>query len=81
MKRWLIISLKILSGLTVLIILIWLGAAYYINHNNKTILNTILNQLNANVNGKIEVQSMETTLLKGFPGVAVSLQKVILRDH
>lgn len=80
MSRWLKISLKILSGLIILIVLVWLGAAYYINHNNKAILNTILNQLNANVNGKIEVQSMETTLLKGFPGVAVSLKKVRLRD-
>lgn len=80
MKRWLKIFLKILSGLIILIVLVWFGAAYYINHNNKTILNTILNQLNANINGKIEVQSMETTLLRGFPGVAVSLKKVRLRD-
>ncbi|RYG20911.1 MAG: AsmA family protein [Chitinophagaceae bacterium] len=80
MNRWLKISLKILSGLVVLIVLVWLGAAYYINHNNKAILNTILGQLNANVNGKIEVESMETTLLKGFPGVAVSLKKVHLSD-
>lgn len=80
MSRWLKISLNILSGLVVLVVLVWLGAAYYINHNNKTILTSILNQLNANVNGKIEVESMETTLLKGFPGVAVSLKKVVLRD-
>lgn len=80
MKRWLKISLKILSGLIVLIVLVWFGAAYYINHNNKTILNTILNQLNANINGKIEIKSMETTLLKGFPGVAISLKKVVLKD-
>ena len=80
MSRWLKISLKIVASLFVLIIIVWLGAAYYINHNNKSILNTILKQLNANVNGKIEVESMETTLLKGFPGVAVSLKKVQLRD-
>ncbi|WP_316772003.1 AsmA family protein [Pedobacter frigiditerrae] len=80
MARWLKISLKVLASLFVLIIIVWLGAAYYINHNNKAILNTILNQLNANVNGKIEVGGMETTLLKGFPGVSVSLKKVQLRD-
>jgi len=80
MSHWLKTSIKILSSLLVLIVLIWLGVAYYINHNNKAILNTILNQLNAHVNGKIEVESMETTLLKGFPGVAVSLKKVLLRD-
>jgi hypothetical protein len=80
MSRWLKTSLKILSGIVIVILLIWLGAAYYINHNNKAILGTILAQLNANVNGKIGVQSMETTLLKGFPGVSVSLKKVELKD-
>jgi hypothetical protein len=80
MSRWLKISLKILAFLFTLVIIIWLGAAYYINHNNKAILSTILTQLNSNVNGKIEVGSMETTLLRGFPGVSVSLKKVQLRD-
>lgn len=80
MSRWLKISLKVLAAFIILIVLVWLGAAYYINHNNKKILATILTQLNSNVNGKIEVGSMETTLLKGFPGVSVSLKKVLLRD-
>lgn len=80
MSRWLKISIKILSGLVIIIAFVWIGAAYYINHNQKAILNTIINQLNSNINGKIEVESMETTLLKGFPGAAVSLKKVLLRD-
>lgn len=80
MARWLKVSLKIITGLFIFIVLVWLGAAYYINHNNKTILATILKQLNQNVNGKVEVKNMETTLLKGFPGVAVSLKKVMLQD-
>lgn len=80
MSRALKISLKIAASLFVIVILTWLGASYYINHNNKTILATILSQLNSNVNGKIEVKSMETTLFKGFPGISVSLKKVQLRD-
>ena len=80
MSRSLKISIKVVVALFAIILLTWLGAAYYINHNNKTILAKILTQLNSNVNGKIEVNSMETTLLKGFPGVSVSLKKVKLRD-
>jgi hypothetical protein len=80
MSRWLKISVQIFFALFVLLVLVWLGVAYYINNNNKKILGTILTQLNANVNGKIEVGSMETTLLKGFPGVSVSLKNVQLRD-
>lgn len=80
MSRWLKISIQVISGIFILIVLVWLGAAYYINHNSKSVLATILRQLNSSVNGKISVASMETTLLKGFPGVSVSLKKVQLRD-
>lgn len=80
MSRWLKIILKVFAAIFLLIVMVWCSAAYYINHNNKSILNTILSQLNANVNGKINVSSMETTLFKGFPGVSVSLKQVVMRD-
>ncbi|MFN0257454.1 AsmA family protein [Pedobacter ureilyticus] len=80
MKRWLKISLKIIGGLLVLLIIVWCGAAYYINKNNETILAKILNQVNTKVNGTVRVAGMETTLLKGFPGISVSLKDVSLRD-
>ncbi|MFC3559759.1 AsmA family protein [Pedobacter jamesrossensis] len=80
MARWLKISLRILSVFIGLIILIWLAAAFYINRNKKEVLGSILEQLNKNLNGKITAESMEPTLLKGFPGVSVSLNNVLLRD-
>ncbi|MCZ4221965.1 AsmA family protein [Pedobacter rhodius] len=80
MKRWLKISLKILSVLLILIILTWLAGAFYIGRNKKEVLASILIQLNKNLNGKITATSMEPTLLKGFPGVSVSLKGVLLRD-
>mgnify|MGYP003574981445 FL=1 len=80
MKRWLKISLKIVGALLVLLMLAWAGAAYYISKNNKAILAKILNQVNTKVNGTVSVSHMETTLLKGFPGISVSLKNVSLRD-
>jgi hypothetical protein len=80
MKRWLKISLSILSALVILVILTWLAAAFYISRNKKEILSTILAQLNKNLNGEITAGSMEPTLLKSFPGVSVSLNDVLLRD-
>jgi hypothetical protein len=80
MKRWLKISLKIISVLVVLIILTWLAGAFYISRNKKEVLASILSQLNKNLNGKITATSMEPTLLKSFPGVSVSLNGVLLRD-
>jgi uncharacterized membrane protein YqiK len=42
MKRWLKISLKIISVLVVLIILTWLAGAFYISRNKKEVLASIL---------------------------------------
>ena len=80
MKRWLKISLKIIGVLFFLLVIAWCGAAYYINKNNKAILTKILDQVNAKVSGTVTVSHMETTLLKGFPGISVSLKGVSLRD-
>lgn len=80
MARWLKVSLKILSVFIVLIILIWMAGTFYINRNKKEVLSSILAQLNKNLNGKITATSMEPTLLKGFPGVSVSLRGVLLND-
>ncbi|MCX2574666.1 AsmA family protein [Pedobacter sandarakinus] len=80
MKRWLKISLRIVSVLVILIILTWLAAAFYISRNKKEVLSSILAQLNKNLNGQITAGSMEPTLLKSFPGVSVSLNDVLLRD-
>jgi len=80
MKRWLKISLGILSGLIILVIITWLAGAFYISKNKKEVLSSILAQLNKNLNGKITATGMEPTLLKSFPGVSVSLNGVLLRD-
>lgn len=80
MARWQKLSLQILAGLFILIILIYCGAAFYINRNNQKILSTILGQLNAKVSGEVKVQSMETKLFGGFPGLSVTLKNVLLRD-
>lgn len=80
MAKWLKVSLKILSVIIGVIILTWLVGAFYINKNKKEVLASILEQLNKNLNGKITARNMEPTLLKGFPGVSVSLNDVLLRD-
>ncbi|RYG20052.1 MAG: AsmA family protein [Chitinophagaceae bacterium] len=80
MARWLKVSLKIVAALFILVILTWLAGAFYISRNKKEILSSVLSQLNKNLNGKITATGMEPTLLKGFPGVSISLNGVSLRD-
>lgn len=80
MFRWLKISLTIIGVLLFLLTLFWAGTAYYIHKNNKTVLFKILGQVNQEINGELKVSHMETTLLKGFPGISVSLKNVSLKD-
>jgi len=80
MAKWLKISLKVLSGFILLIMLIWATGAFYMSRNKKEVLNSVLQQLNKSLNGKISATSMEFTLLQGFPGISVSLKDVLLND-
>lgn len=80
MFRWLKISLTVIGVLLFLLTLFWAGTAYYIHRNNKTVLSKILEQVNQKITGKLKVSHMETTLIKGFPGISVSLKNVSLRD-
>lgn len=80
MPLWLKRSLQIFSALIVLIMLIFIGLAIYVNLHKKTLLASITKELNKNMSGSLTVGSMEPTFLKGFPGVSVSLKKVEIRD-
>ena len=80
MPRWSKIALKILLVLFFILSLAWAGAAYYIHKNNAVILAKILAQVNTKISGTLKVSHLETTLLKGFPGISVSLKNVSLKD-
>jgi len=80
MPLWLKRSLQIFGSLVILIIIIFIGLAIYVNANKKELLLSITAELNKNINGSLTVDSMEPTFLKGFPGVSVSLKKVEIRD-
>jgi hypothetical protein len=80
MPRWLKITLRILIGLILLIVLLWLGLAAYVNMNKRSVLKAVTDQLNDNINGTLTVGSMEPSFIKGFPGISIALKDVTLRD-
>lgn len=80
MGRFARISMRIVGGAVALVLLLWLSAAAYININKEKVLKQITAQLNANLNGTLGIGSMEPTLVRGFPGVAIELHNVLLRD-
>jgi len=80
MKRPLKIFLVTLSVFAGFVVLLWLGVATYVSLNKREILQKVMLEINQNINGTLTVESMEPSLIRGFPGVAVELRNVLLRD-
>lgn len=80
MKRTLKIIVKVFASVFILVLLAWIGIAIYVNLHKKELLTSITNQLNESINGHLKIESMEPSLIKGFPAISVSLSNVLLRD-
>jgi len=80
MPRWSKITLKAIGIIMGLILIIFSALALYVNSNKKSLLQTITQKLNKNLNGTLTIGSMEPTFLRGFPGVSIKLLKVTMRD-
>jgi hypothetical protein len=57
-------------------LLAWIGLAAYVYTHKKEILSSITTQLNENLNGKLTINRMEPSLIRGFPGISVALEDV-----
>ncbi|TDQ11457.1 AsmA family protein [Pedobacter metabolipauper] len=80
MPRWSRIILKILGVFIALILVVFIAAAIYVNVNKKSLLATITEKLNQNLNGTLTIGSMDPTFLSGFPGVSLRLNNVVMHD-
>jgi hypothetical protein len=80
MPNWLKTSLKVLAGIVLLVLLLFVGVFIYINTNKAKVLSLITTTLNKNLDGKLTIGDMETSFFSGFPGISVSLKNVEMRD-
>jgi hypothetical protein len=80
MPRWSKIALKVFGILIGLVIVVFIGLAWYVNAHKKELLTTITKQLNGSIAGEVTIGSMEPTFLRGFPGVSMRLNNVVVRD-
>lgn len=80
MPHWSKITLKVLGILIGVVLLIFSALAIYVNSNKKSLLQTITQKLNKNLNGTLTIESMDPTFLRGFPGVSISLKNVVMKD-
>ncbi|TPD67353.1 AsmA family protein [Flavobacterium microcysteis] len=80
MPRWVRISLRVLSGIFLLIVITYLGLAFYVNTHKEEILASVNKKINENINGKFTAESIEPTFLQGFPRVSLRIKNVTLKD-
>ncbi|RYZ83834.1 MAG: hypothetical protein EOP04_19175, partial [Proteobacteria bacterium] len=80
MPRWSKITLKILGVLIGIVLVTFLLLALYVNINKKSLLQNITQELNKNLNGTMQIGSMDPTFLGGFPNVSLRLNNVIIKD-
>lgn len=78
--KWVRIVSRIILVLFVLVIMLYVGLAWYINTNKEELQSKLLTELNGGLSGSIAIEKMDPTFLKGFPDVSLRLEKVVLRD-
>jgi hypothetical protein len=80
MPRWSRIALKTLAVIFILVLIAYISVAVYVNSHKASLLSAISKELNKNLDGSLVIESMEPTLLQGFPGVSLALKNVVMRD-
>ena len=80
MANWIKLTLKVIGVIFSLVLILWMVVAFYVYYNKSELLKTITAELNSNLNGKLTIERMEPSLIRGFPGISVSLENVLLRD-
>ena len=81
MPHWTKITLKIFSVFLGFILLIYCAVAIYVHVNKKEILVSITKELNKGLRGSLTIGSMDPAFLRGFPGVSIKLNQVLLKDE
>jgi hypothetical protein len=79
-RRLLRRSLRVLAGLALLFLAAWLAMAAYVHAHRNEILANLTQQISREMRGELQVESMEPSLLHGFPYVSLTLKSVSLRD-
>jgi uncharacterized protein involved in outer membrane biogenesis len=81
MRKWIRIAFIVFGSLLGLLIILWLGLAWYIRQHKTEILHQISDILNDRLHGgQLVIGNMEPSLVRSFPDISVSLQDVSVKD-
>lgn len=79
-RRFLKIALRVFGVLVVLVVIFYLGLAFYIHTHKKEVLASVTKTLNESVSGTFSADDMEVTLVQNFPSVSLGLKNASLHD-
>lgn len=80
LPRWVRIIVRGFLALLLIIIMLFIGVAWYINTHKKEVLASLTTQLNDGIAGSLKIGNVEPTFLQAFPNVALRLENVSVRD-
>lgn len=72
--------LRVTAFFIILILVAYMSMAYYINNNKAEVLASLTSTLGENINGNLNIGSMEPVFLQGFPLLSLNLKNVIITD-
>jgi len=78
--KYLKIILKILSGVTIIVMLFLIGFSYYLKSHKAEIFKDFENWYSENYNGKLTVEDVSVSTFKNFPSIALVVKNVKLSD-
>jgi hypothetical protein len=81
MRKRIRIALIVFGSLLGVLVILWLGLAWYIRQHKTELLHQISVILNDRLNGgTLSIKDMEPSLVRSFPDISVSLQDVTIKD-
>jgi hypothetical protein len=81
MRKRIRIALIIFGSLLGLLVILWLGLAWYIRQHKTELLHQISEILNDRLHGgQLQIKDMEPSLVRSFPDISVALQDVSVKD-
>ncbi len=71
---------RLIAGLVLLVVMGYLGVAWYVQTHKEQVLQGLSEKLNENISGTLTIGNLEPAFLTSFPNIALRLENVVLRD-
>ena len=80
LKKTLRVTLRIFGWIVGVFLAAWLVIWVYVIFNKKSLVNSVVTEINSKVKGEVKIRDLEPSLLSTFPNVSLRLSDVLVRD-